>query len=65
MWTGPETDVAQAAASIGDALRAMFVWDPLGQRLRSFNPSLPSSTNTASTLRYGDGVWGQTSAPAT
>ena len=64
MWTGPETDVAQAVASIGGALRAMFIWDPLGQAFLSFNPALPSQLNTASTLRYGDGVWIQTSAPA-
>ena len=65
MWSGPEMDAAEAVASIGGALLAIFVWDPLGQRFLAYNPSLPGPLNSASTLRYGDGVWVLTSGPAT
>lgn len=58
MWTGPDgTTVPEAIASLGDAVTLLLTWDAAAQQFRSYNPSLPASLNTLTTLNYGDGMW--------
>ena len=60
-WLGQDRiPIADAVASLGDALERVFLWDPAAQRFLSFDPSLPASLaqlNTATTLSFGTGVW--------
>ncbi|MCZ6545995.1 MAG: hypothetical protein O6913_09870, partial [Chloroflexi bacterium] len=58
LWTGPnQTPIAEAVASLGSALRSVFVWDVAQQGFLSYRPDAPDFLNTASTINYGDGVW--------
>ena len=62
MWTGPDgTAVADAVASLGDALVVLFTWNAGAQRFLSYNPALPAALSTAKTLTHGDGIWLQVS----
>ena len=61
MWTGPDTAVADAVAGLSDALVALYTYDTLAQRFRSFQTALPLALNSATVLKNGDGVWLQVS----
>ena len=58
VWTGREgRSVADAAASLGGSLNAVFTWDSITQSFRSFSPTAPTFLNDAGILRLGEGVW--------
>ena len=57
-WSGPDgTPVAQAVASVGGALRAVYRWDQRTARYLVFSPDLPGSLTSVGTLDHGDAVW--------
>ena len=59
-WTGPDlTSVEVAVAGFADRLQALFTWDEERQRFNRFSPDAPAAVNTATTLRFGEGVWVQ------
>ena len=65
-WTGPDgASVADAVAGLGGALRSLFVWDAGAQTFRSYNPAQPAFLNTATQLRFGDGLWIEVATPLT
>ena len=58
LWGGPdEMPVAEAVASLGDAVRSVQTWDVATQSFRTFRPTVPAAVNSARVLRHGDGVW--------
>ena len=58
LWTGGNgTPVAEAVASLGDALVSLFTWEAAAQQFFSYGPGRLDFLNTARTLDYGDGVW--------
>jgi hypothetical protein len=57
-WSGPSgIPAADAAASLGGALRGLYVWSSAAQQFASFHPDLPSGLTEPVTLNNGDGVW--------
>ena len=64
-WTGPDlTSVEVAVAGFVDRLLALSIWDEEQQRFKRFSPDAPAVVNTATELRFGEGVWIQLSAVA-
>ena len=58
VWTGRDgRSVADAVASLGGSLNAVFTWDSVAQSFRSFSPTAPAFLNDADILRLGEGVW--------
>jgi hypothetical protein len=57
-WSGPSgIPAADAAASLGTALRGLYVWSAEAQQFSSFHADLPSGLSAPVTLNNGDGVW--------
>jgi Raf kinase inhibitor-like YbhB/YbcL family protein len=58
MWTGPDDiPVADAVVAIASSLDGLFMWDAGAQQFLTYRPTALAFLNTATTLRYGDGVW--------
>lgn len=57
-WLGSSgTPIAQAVASLGDALSATFIWDASAQDFERYTPSAPAALNSSRTLSRGEGLW--------
>lgn len=55
-WTGA-TPIEEALATVDGSFTSVFVWDPLAEVFRSFNPDAPSFINDLEELLLGDGLW--------
>ncbi|MCZ6708602.1 MAG: hypothetical protein O7A71_11720 [Chloroflexi bacterium] len=63
-WSGPDgASVEEAVREIGNRLVVLFTWDETRQRFLRFDPQALSILNTATQLRFGEGVWIEVSAP--
>ncbi len=56
-WTGPDTPIADALATVDGSFSGVFVWDPLADTFLSFSPTAPAFINTLDALKLGDGLW--------
>jgi hypothetical protein len=58
MWTGPNAAPVEAALrQLGNALEAVFVWDPEAQEYLVFRPGAPAFINSLEALPYSRAVW--------
>ena len=57
MWRGPALPVAEAVASLGDALNAAFLWQAASERFRQYRPALPAGLRDDFPLQFGDTLW--------
>ena len=55
-WTGAN-DVAVSRATAGLPLPRVYLWEPLTQRFRIWDPTLPLSLRDDFALEYGAGFW--------
>ena len=55
-WTG-DTPIVEALATVDGSFSGVFVWDPLAELFRSFNPDAPAFINDLEELNLGDGLW--------
>ncbi len=57
-WAGPDDlPISAAIASLGADVTGVYLFEAATQQYRSFVPGQPAFLQTASALRYGDGVW--------
>ena len=57
-WFGPDsTPIGASLTALGDDLVVASTNDPAADRFLSYAPELPEGLNSASVLRYGQGVW--------
>jgi hypothetical protein len=56
-WSGPDTPVTQAIASIADSVEGIWTWDIPTRSFRFYSPTAPSFLNSLETLRFLDAFW--------
>ena len=62
-WTGPDTPFADAIADIVDVTDAVAAFDAGSQSFRTWNATAPAFLNTLATLKQGEAIWVQVTAP--
>ena len=63
-WTGPDgVPIEEAVREIEGRLLVLFTWDETRQTFLRFDPQALPILNTATQLRFGEGVWIEVSAP--
>jgi len=57
-WTGLHgMPIADALASLGEAVESAFTYEELSDTFLSFGPALPPALNTLAALAYGEALW--------
>ena len=58
VWLGTtDTPIAEAVASLGEALLTAFIWDAPAQEFERYASDAPAALNSSRTLSCGEGLW--------
>jgi hypothetical protein len=58
-WTLAAAPVVEAVASLGNAVTAIYAWDPIARAFLSYRRDAPAFVNTLSELAPGQALWVQ------
>jgi hypothetical protein len=58
-WTLGAVPVVEAVASLGNAVTAVYAWDPIARAFLTYRRDAPAFVNTLSELAPGQALWVQ------